>query len=154
MEVDFYKIMKKESGSTYVKKIENMIHDILYSQTINFDFKLYNKKNNTELGIDFYIKVVSQDNWPLEKHLILNFNSEQNKNKELNSENLKIKGMPESISKCIKEFTKRNTEKTLDGRRNQCKSCVSKRNSKQYICEYCGKEFEKISDNDKLKHKK
>ena len=105
MEVDFYKIMKKESGSTYVKKIENMIHDILYSQTINFDFKLYNKKNNTELGIDFYIKVVSQDNWPLEKHLILNFNSEQNKNKELNSENLKIKGMPESISKCIKEFT-------------------------------------------------
>lgn len=43
--------------------------------------------------------------------------------------------------KCIKEFTKRNTEKTLDGRRNQCELCVSKRNSKQYICEYCGKEF-------------
>lgn len=105
MEVDFYKIMKKESGSSYVKKIENMMHDIFYSQTINFDFKLYNKKNNIELGLDFYIKVVSQDNWPLEKHLILNFNSEQNKNKELNSENLKIKGMPESLSKCIKEFT-------------------------------------------------
>lgn len=105
MEIDFYKIMKKESGSTYVKKIENMMHDIFYSQTINFDFKLNNKKNNIELGLEFYIKVVSQDNWPLEKHLILNFSSEQNKNKELTKESLKIKGMPESISKCIKEFT-------------------------------------------------
>ena len=105
MEVDFYRIMKKESGSSYVKKIENMMHDIFNSQTINFDFSLNNKKNNINLGLDFYIKVVSQDNWPLEKHLILNFSSEQNKNKELTNASYNIKGLPESISKCIKEFT-------------------------------------------------
>ena len=90
MEVDFYRIMKKESGSSYVKKIENMMHDIFNSQTINFDFSLNNKKNNINLGLDFYIKVVSQDNWPLEKHLILNFSSEQNKNKELTINNITI----------------------------------------------------------------
>lgn len=104
MEVDFYKIMKKESGCNYVKKLENMIHDIFYSQSINFDFRLNNKKNNVEQNIEFYIKIVSQDNWPLEKNLILNFSSEKIKNTEITEKSINITGLPESLKKCFKEF--------------------------------------------------
>lgn len=104
MEVEFYKIMKKESGCNYVKKLENMIHDIFYSQSINFDFRLNNKKNNLQQNIDFYIKIVSQDNWPLEKNLILNFSSEKIKNTEITEKSINITGFPDSLKKCFKEF--------------------------------------------------
>lgn len=102
LEMDFYRIMKKESGTQYVKKIENMLNDILISQDINIDFRIKNKLNKNELGLDFYIKVLSQENWPIDSNVAINIPNEKNAPKQVK----KIPfNLPLPLDKCIQDFS-------------------------------------------------
>ena len=63
-----YKIMREESGSNFVKKIENMIKDLLNSREINSNYLNDNNNNiNNNNNISTYIKILSQENWPLDQ---------------------------------------------------------------------------------------
>jgi cullin 1 len=55
--------MREESGSNFVKKIENMIKDLLSSIEINSNY--LNDINNNNKST--YIKILSQENWPLDQ---------------------------------------------------------------------------------------
>ena len=98
-ELIFYEIMKDENGFNYVKKIEKMINDIFYSQTINIDFrkKYFNNGNKSEPN--FYIKILSQESWPFDDYIkkeiklnnpiVINNNNINNSQNFLNSSEIK-----------------------------------------------------------------
>ena len=68
-ELIFYEIMKDENGFNYVKKIEKMINDIFYSQTINIDFRKKYFINGNKSEPNFYIKILSQESWPFDDYI-------------------------------------------------------------------------------------
>jgi cullin-4 len=68
-EYELYEILKKESGSNHVTKIKTMLDDIENSKYLNDDFRRYcltlDNKQSTQ-DIDFIVKILSSDSWPLE----------------------------------------------------------------------------------------
>lgn len=117
-EVEFYTIMKKESGNNYVKKIESMFNDIFFSQNTNLDFRLKQKTNtnNIPIDIDFSVKVLSKDNWPIEEgintkmfSLINNTDINNNVSSNINKIDLIIKenynSYPQQLKNCISSFS-------------------------------------------------
>lgn len=115
-EFDFYSIMRKESGINYVKKIQNMISDIFHSKDINVDFRIQLAKKKEKLSIDFYTKILSQDNWPIDKEIISKLLQDQSK-REPNMPMSAIVytstpiALPPSFDKCLQEFTQYYVDK-------------------------------------------
>lgn len=109
-EADFYKIMKKESGANYVKKIESMLNDIFDSQDLNSQFRSLKKSNNYPKNkIDFYVKILSSDNWPLDEINGVNYLKSPSKNfnacVELNNIQTKSVNLPNLLDNYVQEFT-------------------------------------------------
>jgi cullin-4 len=66
-EYELYEILKKESGANHVVKIKTMLDDIENSKYTNDDFRKHcYRLDNGVNTIDFIVKILSSDSWPLE----------------------------------------------------------------------------------------
>jgi hypothetical protein len=83
-EIEFYDILKRESGVNFIKKIETMFNDIYISQDINYEFRMKKSLNQVKKKTpnssnkslpttsinkycDFYVKVLSNESWPIDR---------------------------------------------------------------------------------------
>jgi len=87
-EMPFYKIIKRESGDIFVKKIETMLNDIFVSHSINFDF--YNEIQSKKKFEELNFSSKSGSNHSKSSHNSTNINnnlSNANNNNNINNNN-------------------------------------------------------------------
>lgn len=137
-EYEFYSIMRRESGSIFVKRIENMINDIFHSNDLNLEHRIKNCKKESQIlskssistnttkhliqknnsnkfcksfgnnEIDFYVKILSLENWPIKEIFVPN-QDQKLKNSSIFSDIEYIQNksinIPNILDNHIQEFT-------------------------------------------------
>jgi hypothetical protein len=133
-EYEFYSIMRRESGSNFVKRIENMINDIFHSNDLNLEHRIKNCKKESQIltksnlstknssymnsnklltsvkekEIEFYVKILSLENWPI-KEIFNPVQDPTHKNSSIFSDIESIQNksinIPNILDKHIQEFT-------------------------------------------------
>lgn len=64
--------MKQACGYEYTNKLQKMYHDIGLSKSLSENFRNKMETSDSQLAIDFRIKVLSHGSWPLSSEISVN----------------------------------------------------------------------------------